>query len=108
MMPKGRGKGKDHPLDTPISLPPWLTKQDMDYYVSKFDKNGFTGPINYYRNLDRYIFLYLTFLIAYFQPSNTPFLDSLTLVEEETISINNDMAAVAGTGNSMLHLQGLK
>ncbi|KAL0548407.1 hypothetical protein IC582_012857 [Cucumis melo] len=53
MMPKGRGKGKDHPLDTPISLPPWLTKQDMDYYVSKFDKNGFTGPINYYRNLDR-------------------------------------------------------
>lgn len=63
MMPKGRGKDKGHPLDAPISLPPWLTQQDMDYYVSKFDKNGFTGPINYYRNLDRYIFLYITYFI---------------------------------------------
>lgn len=58
MLPKGKGFG--HPLDTPIPLPPWLTQQDLDYYTSKFDKNGFTGPINYYRNLNRYISFYTT------------------------------------------------
>ncbi|KAF3496561.1 hypothetical protein DY000_02053956 [Brassica cretica] len=30
----------------------WLT-QDLEYYVSKYEKKGFTGAINYYRNIDR-------------------------------------------------------
>ncbi|KAK4282764.1 hypothetical protein QN277_014102 [Acacia crassicarpa] len=33
-------------------LPSWLTQEDVAYYVSKFDKTGFTGGLNYYRNLD--------------------------------------------------------
>ncbi|XP_019151781.1 PREDICTED: bifunctional epoxide hydrolase 2-like isoform X1 [Ipomoea nil] len=33
-------------------LPSWLSKNDVDYYTSKFEKTGFTGGINYYRALD--------------------------------------------------------
>ncbi|XP_061994051.1 uncharacterized protein LOC133711990 [Rosa rugosa] len=42
-----------HPPDTPIAMPSWLSEDDVNYYVSKFEKKGFTGGINYYRNLDR-------------------------------------------------------
>ncbi|XP_020254886.1 uncharacterized protein LOC109831840 isoform X2 [Asparagus officinalis] len=38
--------------DDQIALPSWLSEEDIDYYASKFEKNGFTGPINYYRNFD--------------------------------------------------------
>jgi pimeloyl-ACP methyl ester carboxylesterase len=33
--------------------PPWLTKEDLDVYVKTFERTGFTGGLNYYRNLDR-------------------------------------------------------
>ncbi|ONK63345.1 uncharacterized protein A4U43_C07F14090 [Asparagus officinalis] len=35
-----------------ITLPPWLSEDDISYYESKFDKSGFTGGVNYYRCLD--------------------------------------------------------
>ncbi|PIM97866.1 Soluble epoxide hydrolase [Handroanthus impetiginosus] len=38
--------------DTPISLPSWLSEEDLDYYASKYDAAGFTGALNYYRSLD--------------------------------------------------------
>ncbi|MFF2555131.1 alpha/beta fold hydrolase [Nocardia sp. NPDC058058] len=34
-------------------LPPWLTPDEFDYYVETFTATGFTGGLNYYRNLDR-------------------------------------------------------
>ncbi|KAG8061620.1 hypothetical protein GUJ93_ZPchr0003g16895 [Zizania palustris] len=34
-------------------LPAWLTEADLDYFVAAFEKTGFTGGINYYRNIDR-------------------------------------------------------
>jgi pimeloyl-ACP methyl ester carboxylesterase len=34
-------------------LPPWITEEELDYYVEKFEKSGFRGPINRYRNMDR-------------------------------------------------------
>ncbi|KAK7284393.1 hypothetical protein RJT34_19138 [Clitoria ternatea] len=40
-----------HP-DTSRPLPPWLSQEDITYYASKFEKTGFTGPLNYYRNLN--------------------------------------------------------
>ncbi|KAA8548958.1 hypothetical protein F0562_000642 [Nyssa sinensis] len=49
-LPKGKCFG-DSP-DTPIILPSWLSKEDIDYYVSKYEKSGFTGGLNYYRALD--------------------------------------------------------
>ncbi|CAI9118880.1 OLC1v1020507C1 [Oldenlandia corymbosa var. corymbosa] len=45
--PKGKGFG-DSSKD-PVVLPSWLTEEDVDYFASKFEKTGFTGPVNYYR-----------------------------------------------------------
>ncbi|ONK63409.1 uncharacterized protein A4U43_C07F14840 [Asparagus officinalis] len=35
-----------------ISLPDWLSEEDINYFTSKFEKSGFTGGLNYYRALD--------------------------------------------------------
>ena len=37
----------------PDTLPNWLTEEDLDYYVAQYEKSGFQGPINWYRNIDR-------------------------------------------------------
>jgi pimeloyl-ACP methyl ester carboxylesterase len=34
-------------------LPPWLTQSDLDYYVAEFTRTGFTGGLNWYRNISR-------------------------------------------------------
>ncbi|KAL8103371.1 epoxide hydrolase 1-like [Apium graveolens] len=44
--PKG-AKYKEDSTDS--SLPCWMSEEDFDYYATKFEKTGFTGPINYYR-----------------------------------------------------------
>ncbi|KAK9136842.1 hypothetical protein Sjap_007436 [Stephania japonica] len=49
-VPKEIGFGSS--LSHPISLPSWLSEEDVKYYASKFDQKGFTGPLNYYRALD--------------------------------------------------------
>ncbi|KAL0388817.1 UNVERIFIED_CONTAM: hypothetical protein Sradi_2763500 [Sesamum radiatum] len=43
--PKGKGFGYS------AERVPWLTEEDLDYYVSKFEQTGFTGGVNYYRAL---------------------------------------------------------
>lgn len=40
-------------LIDPPALPSWLTAEDLDYYVSEYEKDGFRGPLNWYRNIDR-------------------------------------------------------
>ncbi|XP_019151784.1 PREDICTED: bifunctional epoxide hydrolase 2-like [Ipomoea nil] len=46
-LPKGK------PIEAPTrSLPSWFSQHDVDYYVSMFEKAGFTGGMNYYRALD--------------------------------------------------------
>jgi pimeloyl-ACP methyl ester carboxylesterase len=46
-------------LDTmidPRELPPWLSEEDIDVFVREYTAhggNGFTGGLNYYRNMDR-------------------------------------------------------
>jgi len=37
----------------PPDLPPWLTEEDLDFVVGEFTRTGFTGGLNYYRNMDR-------------------------------------------------------
>ncbi|CAL5395697.1 unnamed protein product [Camellia sinensis] len=49
LFPKGKGFGDVNSPDTQVILPSWLSEEDVDYYASKFEKNGFTGGINYYR-----------------------------------------------------------
>jgi pimeloyl-ACP methyl ester carboxylesterase len=39
-------------LPYPETLPKWLSKADLDFYVSEFTASGMRGPINYYRNHD--------------------------------------------------------
>lgn len=55
------------PPDKEMTLPSWLSEEDINYFASKFDKSGFTGGLNYYRALDLYvcskIFLLFIFII---------------------------------------------
>ncbi|KAG6758821.1 hypothetical protein POTOM_035282 [Populus tomentosa] len=51
-LPKGKGLN-GAPLDAPLVLPSWLSEEDFEYYTNKFEQKGFTGGLNYYRNLDR-------------------------------------------------------
>jgi pimeloyl-ACP methyl ester carboxylesterase len=37
----------------PDELPPWLSESDLDFYVAEFERTGFRGPLNRYRNMDR-------------------------------------------------------
>jgi len=37
----------------PDALPPWLTEQDVDYFAREFQRTGFRGGLNWYRNIDR-------------------------------------------------------
>nr|XP_043610425.1 epoxide hydrolase A-like [Erigeron canadensis] len=36
----------------PYTIPSWFTKQDLDYFASKFRATGFRGGFNYYRCFD--------------------------------------------------------
>jgi pimeloyl-ACP methyl ester carboxylesterase len=47
------GTGLMDVMDDPPTLPPWLSEEDLDVYVSAFSRTGFTGALNWYRNLDR-------------------------------------------------------
>jgi pimeloyl-ACP methyl ester carboxylesterase len=46
----------DKLLDTctlPAALPAWLTEKDIDFFAGEFERSGFRGPLNWYRNIDR-------------------------------------------------------
>jgi pimeloyl-ACP methyl ester carboxylesterase len=40
-------------LPEALELPEWLSQAELDHYVAEFTRTGFTGGINWYRNLDR-------------------------------------------------------
>jgi pimeloyl-ACP methyl ester carboxylesterase len=37
----------------PKKLPPWLTEADLDFFAGEFERSGFRGGVNWYRNFDR-------------------------------------------------------
>jgi pimeloyl-ACP methyl ester carboxylesterase len=39
--------------EVPVEPPPWLTNEDVNFLVSEYERTGFTGGLNYYRNMDR-------------------------------------------------------
>lgn len=51
--PKRAAGGWIPRLGAPKALPAWMSKADLDYYVSEFKHAGFRGGINYYRNFNR-------------------------------------------------------
>jgi len=40
-------------IPMPEGLPDWLSQEELDVYITEFTRTGFTGGINWYRNLDR-------------------------------------------------------
>jgi pimeloyl-ACP methyl ester carboxylesterase len=44
---------KGNPFTDPASLPTWVTETDIDVYVAEFMRSGFSGPLGWYRNVDR-------------------------------------------------------
>lgn len=51
--PKRSAGGWIGRLGAARELPDWLTADDLDYIVGQFEKSGFRGGINYYRNFHR-------------------------------------------------------
>lgn len=39
--------------DNPETLPSWITERDIDFYAGEFQRTGFRGGLNWYRNIDR-------------------------------------------------------
>ena len=40
-------------MPEPKALPAWLSERDLDHYVGEFERAGFRGGINFYRNFER-------------------------------------------------------
>ncbi len=50
-IPRG-AKMKDR-FRRPNPMPVWLSDSDLDMYTNEFERSGFRGPLNRYRNVDR-------------------------------------------------------
>lgn len=46
-------KGKLFEDSDDDQLPCWLSEEEIDFYATKYQQTGFTGPLNYYRAIDR-------------------------------------------------------
>jgi pimeloyl-ACP methyl ester carboxylesterase len=51
MVPRGGGFLRGTPA--PAALPAWLSEGDVDFYSAEFQRTGFRGALNWYRNIDR-------------------------------------------------------
>lgn len=51
--PKRSAGGWIGRLGAPLGLPDWLSREDLDYVVGEFERAGFRGGVNYYRNIHR-------------------------------------------------------
>jgi len=48
------GKSEEAPtFSMPVALPSWVTEKDVDYFANEFQRTGFRGGLNWYRNIDR-------------------------------------------------------
>jgi pimeloyl-ACP methyl ester carboxylesterase len=47
------GGGLLQAVEVPASLPHWLSESDIDFYAGQFQRTGFAGGLNWYRNIDR-------------------------------------------------------
>ncbi|XP_062102481.1 uncharacterized protein LOC133812699 [Humulus lupulus] len=39
-------------LETPATLPPWITEEELQVYADKFQESGFSGPLNHFRAME--------------------------------------------------------
>src|ERR671933_994542 len=47
------GHGLMGEIALPEKLPDWIDDADLDFYTSEFERTGFAGGLNWYRNIDR-------------------------------------------------------
>jgi pimeloyl-ACP methyl ester carboxylesterase len=47
------GEGFMGNVSIPDQLPDWITQADVDFYATEFQRTGFRGGLNWYRNSDR-------------------------------------------------------
>lgn len=40
-------------IPEPNGLPSWISADELDHYIAEFTRTGFTGGLNWYRNMDR-------------------------------------------------------
>jgi pimeloyl-ACP methyl ester carboxylesterase len=40
-------------MPEPDGLPDWIGQDELDHYIAEFARTGFTGGLNWYRNMDR-------------------------------------------------------
>ena len=52
-MPPPDAEGFIDRIPEPDGLPDWLSQDELDHYISEFTRTGFTGGLNWYRNMDR-------------------------------------------------------
>ena len=52
LAPVDRRSGRRRTAASPSS-PPWLSEEELAVYVGAFERTGFTGGLNWYRNIDR-------------------------------------------------------
>ena len=50
---RAEGSTGDTDPSTPAPSRPWWGPEELEHYVTTFERTGFTGGLNYYRNLDR-------------------------------------------------------
>lgn len=53
LMSADDGRGFVDRFPEPAALPDWLSRAELDVYVTEFRRTGFTGGLNWYRNFDR-------------------------------------------------------
>lgn len=52
-LPPAEGTGALDLFEDTGEPPPWLTPEEFDVYAKAFEETGFSGGLNWYRNLDR-------------------------------------------------------
>ena len=108
MRPKPASSKMLDGLVDPDPLPSWLTEEDLDRYVKDY-RDGFRGPINWYRSIDRGIELtrHLVgskimqpahFMIGSLDPMNVLLAEPLSHVEENAPNLRGNMV-LEGAGH---------
>ena len=108
MRPKPASSKMLDGLADPDPLPSWLTEEDLDQYCEDY-RDGFRGPINWYRSIDRGIELtrHLVgskimqpshFMIGSLDPMNALLADALAKVEQNAPNLRGNVV-LEGAGH---------
>ncbi|MED5530242.1 MAG: alpha/beta hydrolase [Pseudomonadota bacterium] len=96
-----KGETLTDQLVIPDELPPWLSEEDLTFYIDEITRSGFRGGINWYRNIKN-----MTSILAPFVgcPLNQP---SLYLYGEYDLIAGNSAEAIEALPSRLGNLQGL-